>query len=108
MEERLIAQAGADTAPLLKCANAARALGADLARLEDTLAGRAQENQNSYPERTALSADQAAAVLSVITDGKRVFVINAPAGSGKTRVMTEAARVWAAAGRGPVIGITPS
>jgi hypothetical protein len=34
-------------------------------------------------------------------------VINAPAGSGKTRVMTEAARVWAAAGR-PVIGITPS
>jgi hypothetical protein len=46
-------------------------------------------------------------VLSVLTDGKRVSVINAPAGSGKTRVMTEAARVWAAAGR-PVVGITPS
>jgi len=43
----------------------------------------------------------------VLTDGKRVSVINAPAGSGKTRVMTEAARVWAAAGR-PVVGITPS
>jgi hypothetical protein len=31
-------------------------------------------------------------VLSVLTDGKRVSVINAPAGSCKKRVMTEAAR----------------
>lgn len=46
-------------------------------------------------------------MLSVLTDGKRVSVINAPAGSGKTRVMTEAAQIWAAAGR-PVVGITPS
>ena len=53
-----------------------------------------------------LTPDQSAAVLSVLTDGKRVSVINAPA-RGKTRVMTEAARVWAAAGR-PVVGITPS
>ena len=45
--------------------------------------------------------------MSVLTDEQRVSVINAPAGSGKTRVMTEAARVWAAAGRGPVVGITP-
>src|SRR5271166_5000372 len=71
----------------------------DLARLEDTLAGRAQEIQDHHPERTRLTAEQAAAVLSVLTDGKHVSVINAPAGSGKTRVMTEAARVWAAAGR---------
>ena len=35
-------------------------------------------------------------------------VINAPAGSGKTRVLAEAARIWAEAGLGPVIGITPS
>ena len=70
------------------------------------LAGRAQEIQDHHPERTQLTADQAAAVLSVLTDGTRVSVINAPAGSGKTRVMTEAARVWAAAGR-PVAGITP-
>ena len=107
MEERLVAQAGADTAPRLTRADAARALGAELARLEDALAGRAQEIQDHHPERTGLTADQAAAVLSVLTDGKRVSVINAPAGSGKTRVMTEAARVWAAAGR-PVVGITPS
>ena len=30
------------------------------------------------------------------------------AGSGKTRVLAEAARIWAEAGLGPVIGITPS
>ena len=34
-------------------------------------------------------------------------VLNAPAGSGKTRVLAEAARIWAARGR-EVIGITPS
>ena len=46
--------------------------------------------------------------MSVLTDEQRVSVINAPAEYGKTRVMTEAARVWAAAGRGPVVGIAPS
>jgi hypothetical protein len=107
MEERLVAQAEAGTAPRLTRAAAARAPGTDLTRLENALAGRAQEIQNNHPERSGLTADQAAAVLSVLTDGKRVSVINAPAGSGKTRVMTEAARVWAAAGR-PVAGITPS
>ena len=107
MEERLVTQAGADAAPHLTRAGAARALGAELARLEETLAGRAREIQDHHPERTRLTAEQAAAVLSVLTDGKRVSVINAPAGSGKTRVMTEAARIWAAAGR-PVVGITPS
>ena len=107
MEERLVAQASEGTAPRLTRADAARALGADLARLEGTLAGRAQEIQDHHPERTGLTAEQSAAVLSVLTDGKRVSVINAPAGSGKTRMMTKAARVWAAAGR-PVVGITPS
>ena len=43
MEERLVAQAAADAAPRLTRAGAARALGADLARLEDTLAGRGRE-----------------------------------------------------------------
>jgi hypothetical protein len=108
MEERLVAQAGAEAAPRLTRAAAARALGADLARLEDMLTGHAQETQPNHPERTGLTPDQSAAVFSVLTDGQRVSVINAPAGSGKTRVMAEAARVWAAAGRGPVIGITPS
>ena len=52
--------------------------------------------------------DQAAAALSVLTDGRRVSVINAPAGSGKTWVLAAAGQAWAAAGLGRVIGITPS
>ncbi|HEY2268400.1 MAG TPA: AAA family ATPase, partial [Streptosporangiaceae bacterium] len=108
VEDRLVAQAGAEAAPRLARAGAARALGAGPARLEDALAGRGPDIQDHHPERSGLTADQAAAVLSVLTDGERVSVINAPAGSGKTRVLAEAARVWAAEGRGPVAGITPS
>jgi ATP-dependent exoDNAse (exonuclease V) alpha subunit len=55
-----------------------------------------------------LREDQAAAALAALTDGRRVSVINAPAGSGKTRVLAEAARAWTAAGLGQVIGITAS
>ena len=46
--------------------------------------------------------------MSVLTDGQRVSVINAPAGSGKTRVLTDTGRAWTAAGLGPVVGITAS
>jgi hypothetical protein len=58
--------------------------------------------------RTGLRADQAAAAFSVLTDGRRVSVTSAPAGSGKTWVLAAAGRAWAAAGLGRVIGITPS
>jgi conjugative relaxase-like TrwC/TraI family protein len=107
MEERMLAHARADGAPRLTRADAAHALGADPARLEDALSGRADD---THEERTqsGLREDQAAAALSVLTDGQLVSVLNAPAGSGKTRVLAEAARAWAAAGLGPVIGITPS
>ena len=57
---------------------------------------------------SGLREDQAAAALAALTDGRLVSVLNAPAGSGKTRVLAEAARIWAAAGLGSVIGITPS
>jgi hypothetical protein len=39
-------------------------------------ASAAQDIQDHHPERTGLTADQAAAVLLVLTDGKRVSVIN--------------------------------
>src|SRR5262245_45792308 len=107
MEERMVAQARADGAPAMTRADAARALGADLARLERALTRRAQDTQGQHAQN-GLREDQAAAALSVLTDGKRVSVINAPAGSGKTRVLAEAARAWAAAGLGPALGITPS
>ncbi len=107
MEERLLTQAGATNAPRLDHAQAAHALGADPAQLDAALAGRADATQDTRT-RTGLRTDQAAAALSVLTDGTRVSVINAPAGSGKTRVLTDTVRAWAAAGLGPVVGITAS
>ena len=107
MEERMLALARDGGAPRLDRAEAARVLGADLARLEAALAGRAQDAQGQRT-RTGLRVDQAAAALSVLTDGVRVSVIDAPAGSGKTWVLAAAGRAWAGAGRGRVIGITPS
>jgi hypothetical protein len=107
MEDRMLTQARGDGAPRLTRAAAARALGADPERLERALAGRAHDAPDACTE-TGLRGDQAAAALSALTDGKRVSVINAPAGSGKTRVLFELARAWETAGLGPVIGITPS
>ncbi len=106
MEERMIAYAAVSRAPRLTRAQAAHALGADLTQLEDALAGRAQDGRGQHTQ-TGLREDQAAAALAVLTDGRLVSVINAPAGSGKTRVLAEAARIWAAGGA-EVIGITPS
>src|SRR5689334_16224045 len=107
MEERMLTQARAARAPRLTRAHAARALGAKPAQLDAALAGRADAAQDTRT-RTGLRTDQAAAALSVLTDGRRVSVINAPAGSGKTRVLTDTGRAWAAAGLGPVVGITAS
>ena len=107
LEQRMLAVARASGAPRMDRADAARALGADLAQLEAALDGRAQDTQSTRT-RTGLREDQAAAALSVLTDGRRVSVINAPAGSGKTWVLAAAGRTWAAAGLGRVIGITPS
>jgi len=107
MEETMLARARADGAPRLTRADAARALGADPAQLEDALTGHARDTHDARTQ-SGLREDQAAAALSVLTDGQLVSVLNAPAGSGKTRVLAEAARAWAAAGLGPVIGITPS
>ena len=107
MEERMLAQARADTAPRLTRAQAAHALGADPKQLDAALAGRADAAQDTRT-RTGLRTDQAAAAQSVLTDGTRASVINAPAGSGKTRVLTETGRAWTTAGLGPVIGITAS
>jgi ATP-dependent exoDNAse (exonuclease V) alpha subunit len=107
MEQRMLALARATGAPRMDRAGAARALGADLAQLEAALAGRAPDTQRART-RTGLRVDQAAAALSVLTDGRRVSIINAPAGSGKTWVLAAAGQVWAAAGLGRVVGITPS
>jgi hypothetical protein len=107
MEGRMTAQARS-AAPRMTRAAAAHALGADLAQLERALNGEADDARGARRTGSGLREDQAAAALSVLTDGKLVSVINAPAGSGKTRVLAEIARAWRAAGLGPVIGITAS
>jgi hypothetical protein len=107
MEQRMLALARASGAPRLDRAQAARLLGADLAQLKAALVGRAPDVRG-VRTRTGLRVDQAAAALSVLTDGRRVSVINAPAGSGKTWVLAAVGRAWAAAGLGRVVGITPS
>jgi conjugative relaxase-like TrwC/TraI family protein len=107
LEEQMIAQAAVQSAPRITRAAAAQALGADLARLEQALAGRATAGA-AQPTGTGLREDQAAAALAALTDGRRVSVINAPAGSGKTRVFAEIGRVWQGAGLGSVVGITAS
>jgi conjugative relaxase-like TrwC/TraI family protein len=108
MEERMAAEASAQAAPRLTRAAAAQALGADLERLEHALEGRTAGADGTQRTGSGLREDQAAAALSVLTDGRRASVINAPAGSGKTRVLAEVAKAWKAAGLGPVIGITTS
>jgi len=107
MEKGMLTQARAGTAPRLARDQAAHALGADLAHLENALTGTEPRTREQLT-RTGLREDQAAAALAALTDGRLVSVLNAPAGSGKTRVLAEAARIWAGAGLGPVIGITPS
>ena len=68
----------------------------------------AESDADAARTGSGLREDQAAAALSVLADGRRVSVINAPAGAGKTRVLAEIAKAWREAGLGPVIGITAS
>ena len=90
LEERMLALARVGGAPRMIRADAARALGANLAQLEAALAGRAPDASDargaqdapSPRTRTGLREDQAAAALAVLTDGRRVSVINAPASHG--------------------------
>jgi AAA domain/TrwC relaxase len=107
MEDQMVARTQEFGAPALTREHAARLLSVGVTQLEAALARGAHDTQGLRTQ-TGLREDQAAAALSVLTDGRRVSVINAPAGSGKTRVLTEAARMWAAAGLGRVVGVTPS
>ena len=103
MEERLVARAQTQAAPRLPRELAARRLGADPTLLEAELRGRAHEAREQFAPR-GLRLDQAAAVWHVLTSARTVEVITGPAGTGKTRVLATAARIW----DGPVIGTATS
>jgi TrwC relaxase len=88
LEERMLALARATGAPRMTYAQAVRTLGADLAQLNAALDGLAHDAPGAQDARdtrtrTGLREDQAAAALAVLTDGRRVSVITAPAGAGK-------------------------
>jgi len=106
-EERLVAQAQVSAAPALTRIDAAHAAGASVTRLDAALTQPARDATRGVT-RTGLRLDQAAAAFATLTGRRRVSVINAPAGSGKTAVLGLAGRAWAEAGQGPVVGITPS
>ena len=103
LEERLVAHAQTQGAPRLPSELAARRLGADPALLEAELRGRAHDaREQSAPG--GLRLDQAAGVWHVLTSPRTVEVITGPAGTGKTRVLATAARLW----DGPVFGTATS
>ena len=79
-EQRMTARAAAQGAPRMTRAEAAQALGADPEQLEQLLTAPASTPRTSHRTGSGLRDDQAAAALSVLTDGRRVSVINAPAG----------------------------
>jgi hypothetical protein len=79
----------------------ARRLGADPALLDAQLRGPAPDTHDTAG---GLRLDQAAAVWHVLTSARTVEVITGPAGTGKTRVLAAAARIW----DGPVFGTATS
>jgi conjugative relaxase-like TrwC/TraI family protein len=57
---------------------------------------------------TDLDYSQREACLGLLTSGRLINCLVAPAGTGKTHVMAEYARVWREEGRGRVIGLAAS
>jgi conjugative relaxase-like TrwC/TraI family protein len=106
-ESRLVAHARRDTAPRLAREDTAAALGASTQELDAALAGRASDARATQGPR-GLRMDQAAVLFHALTSKRTAEVIIGPAGSGKTRTLAEAARIWQDAGLGRVIGLAPS
>jgi ATP-dependent exoDNAse (exonuclease V) alpha subunit len=103
MEDKLVAQAQAQTAPRLLGDQAARRLGAEVGLLEAQLRERAQDAREQTTQN-GLRLDQAAAAWHALTSPRIVEVITGPAGTGKTRALAAAAHIWG----GPVVGTATS
>ena len=102
-EAALVESAQAECAPSMTREECAQALGAEVAQLDAALTQRAQEAADASTG-SGLRLDQAAALYRALTSDRTVEIVTGPAGSGKTRTLAEAARIWP----GDVIGITPS
>jgi hypothetical protein len=103
MEEQLLADAQAETAPHLACGHAAALLGAELAHLQAQLSADAPA-----PDGVTLGGlrlDQAMAAFVALTSPRRTELIVGPAGTGKTYTAVRIADAWRAAGKGQVFGV---
>jgi len=109
LEEQLTAQAQATGAPRVDPDVAALLLGADRAVLEARLQPEiTTAAAMSEVTGSGLRMDQAAAAFFVLTSPRRGEVMIGPPGTGKTRTAVEMARIWTAAGMGPVVALTTS
>jgi conjugative relaxase-like TrwC/TraI family protein len=106
-EQRMLAQARGDGAPCLSPVQSARLLGASPALLDAALRAHAEIPETDRASG-GLRLDQAAVAHAALVSDARVTVIDAPAGSGKTCVLSAIGAAWAAAGQGRVVGVTPS
>jgi conjugative relaxase-like TrwC/TraI family protein len=118
-EARLLHAAAQTGAPRVAPDRAARALGADRARIEARLwrehgdpaaPGMADTSQGAEPplSTAGLADDQVQAAYGVLTSGRAIDILVGPAGSGKTRTVAMLAQVWRDAGGGHVMGLTTS
>jgi len=103
LEDNLVGNAQAQSAPRLPGDLAARRLGTDQALLEAALRGGAYDGRGHAAPR-GLRLDQAAVVWHVLTSARAVEIVTGPAGTGKTWVLAAAARAW----DGPVFGTATS
>ena len=103
MEEQLLADAQAESAPHLARDQAAALLGADLAQLQAQLHAGAPVPDGVTPG--GLRLDQATAAFLALISPRRAELIVGPAGTGKTYTAVRIADAWRAAGKGQVFGI---
>jgi hypothetical protein len=95
MEEQLLADARAETAPHLARDQAAALLGADLAQIDAQL--RADAPAPDGVTQHGLRVDQATAAFLALTSPRRAELIVGPAGTGKTYTAARIAEAWRAA-----------
>jgi DNA replication protein DnaC len=106
-EERMVAQAQAQLAPLAERERVAQLLGSDADTLEEELRVRAVDARE-HSTATGLRLDQAAAVYQALTSQRRVTVLTGAAGTGKTYSLAALTRAAREAGAPQVWGITTS
>ena len=101
-----MATAGREAAPHLTAEQSAELLGTDPEALEAAGRERAQEATEQLPSGVRMG--QAAALNAALTSPRTVYSVVGAAGTGKTHVLAQAARMWREAGMGPVIGVAVS